>query len=153
MDLPKCDRELPWKDYRHYCQRVSLDSLFEGRSPELVLAFDKVLAEVADWEKVLVGVTPNCIVFTRRVGFLVIRPMKKWLDIKFYSAAAHPERPVVKSIKVGNKYENHVRVDAAEDIRPDLFVYIRESYELMRKKRPEQSAQVHHEVGDYPDQS
>ena len=70
---PKCDRELPWKDYRHYCQRVSPDTLFEGRSPELVLAFDKILAEVADWEKVLVGVTPNCIVFTRRVGFLIIR--------------------------------------------------------------------------------
>lgn len=46
---PDCERELPWKDYRHYCARVSLDSLFEGRSPELVLAFDKILAEVADW--------------------------------------------------------------------------------------------------------
>lgn len=131
---PKCDRELPWKDYRHYCQRVSLDSLFEGRSPELVLAFDRILAEVTDWEKVLVGVTPNCIVFTRRVGFLTIRPMKKWLDIKFYSAAAHTEKPVIKSIKVGNKYENHIRVDVAEDVSPGLFVYIRESYELMRKK-------------------
>ncbi len=134
---PKCDRELPWKDYRHYCQRVSLDSLFEGRSPELVLAFDKILAEVADWEKVLVGVTPNCIVFTRRVDFLIIRPMKKWLDIKFYSAVALTEKPVVKSVKAGNKYENHIRIDATDDVRPGLFVYIRESYELMRKKRQE----------------
>jgi len=49
---PKCDGELPSKDYRHYCARVSLDSLFEGRSPELVLAFYKILAEVADWPKV-----------------------------------------------------------------------------------------------------
>ncbi|WP_276088265.1 DUF5655 domain-containing protein [Pedobacter sp. JY14-1] len=132
---PKCDRELPWKDYRHYCQRVSLDSLFEGRSPELVLAFDKILAEVADWENVLVGVTPNCIVFTRRVGFLIIRPMKKWLDIKFYSSAAHPEKPVIKSIKVGKKYGNHIRIHSANDVVPGLFVYIRESYELMSKKR------------------
>ena len=30
---PKCDRELPWPEYRNYCARVSLDSLFEGRSP------------------------------------------------------------------------------------------------------------------------
>ncbi|MFD0793123.1 DUF5655 domain-containing protein [Mucilaginibacter litoreus] len=138
---PKCDRELPWKDYRHYCQRVSLDSLFEGRSPELVLAFDKILAEVADWDKVLVGVTPNCIVFTRRVGFLIIRPMKKWLDIKFYSAAPYPEKPVIKSFKSGNKYENHIRVASTEDIRPGLFVNIRDSYELMRKKLAGQDAE------------
>ena len=79
----------------------------------------------------LVGVTPNCIVFTRRVGFLIIRPMKKWLDIKFYSAVAHPEKPVVKSIAAGKKFANHIRVTTLDDIRPALFRYIRESYELL----------------------
>lgn len=128
---PNCDRELPWKEYRHYCARVNLDSLFEGRSPELVLAFDKILAEVADWPKVLVGVTPNCIVFTRRVGFLIIRPMKKELDLKFYSATANPEKPVIKSITSGKKFENHIRVSSADDIRAGLFVYLRESYDLL----------------------
>lgn len=44
---PNCERELPWEGYRHYCARVNLDSLFKGRSPELVLAFDKILAELA----------------------------------------------------------------------------------------------------------
>ncbi|MGN7988762.1 DUF5655 domain-containing protein [Pedobacter sp. 22226] len=127
---PKCDRELPWKDYRHYCQRVDLDSLFVGRSAELVLAFDKILAEVADWPNVLIGVTPNCIVFTKRVGFLIIRPMKKELDIKFYSAMAHTEKPVVKSIASGKKFENHIRISSADEVRPGLFVYIQESYEL-----------------------
>jgi hypothetical protein len=127
---PKCDRELPWADYRHYCARVSLDSLFEGRSAELVLVFDKILAKVADWPKVLIGVTPNCIVFTRRVGFLIIRPMKKELDLKFYSKVLHPEKPVIKSVATGNKFENHIRISQLDDIRPGLFVYLRESYEL-----------------------
>ncbi|MDO3628587.1 DUF5655 domain-containing protein [Mucilaginibacter sp. BT774] len=127
---PKCDRELPWEDYRHYCQRVDLNSLFEGRSPELELLFDKLLAEVSDWPKVLVGVTPNCIVFTRRVGFLIIRPMKKWLDIKFYSKEAHPEKPVVKSVKTSKKFANHIRLTSLDDLRPALFQYIRESYDL-----------------------
>jgi hypothetical protein len=126
----KCDRELPWPEYRHYCARVSLDSLFEGRSAELVLVFDKILAEVADWPKVLIGVTPNCIVFTRRVGFLIIRPMKKELDLKFYSKEAHPEKPVIKSITSANKFENHIRVSQLDDLRPALFVYLRESYDL-----------------------
>ncbi|WP_429401648.1 DUF5655 domain-containing protein [Mucilaginibacter lappiensis] len=89
-----------------------------------------MLAEVADWPKVLIGVTPNCIVFTRRVGFLIIRPMKKELDLKFYSKVLHPEKPVIKSVATGNKFENHIRISQLDDIRPGLFVYLRESYEL-----------------------
>jgi len=93
--------------------------------------FDKLLAEVADWDSVLVGTTPNCIVFTRRLTFLVIRPMKKELDIKFYSKVAHPEKPVVKSVAWGNKFENHIRIAQLDDIRPALFKYIRGSYEML----------------------
>jgi hypothetical protein len=128
---PKCERELPKPEQRHYCARVSLDSLFLGRPPELVLVFDKLLAEVADWEGVLVGITPNCIVFTRRLTFLVIRPMKKELDLKFYSSVAHPEKPVFKSIASGNKFENHIRIALLDDLRPALFKYLRESYQLL----------------------
>jgi hypothetical protein len=127
---PKCERELPWADYRHYSQRVNLDSVFEGRSPEPVLVFDKKLAEIADWPKVLVGVTPNCIVFTRRVGFLIIRPIKKWVDLKFYSAIPHPEKPVIKSVAADKKYTNHIRLNKLDDLRPVLFKCIRASYEL-----------------------
>lgn len=128
---PNCDRELHSPGQRHYCARVSLNSLFAGRSPELVLVFDKILAEVADWEGVLIGTTPNCIVFTHKLTFLVIRPMKKELDIKFYSKVAHPEKPVLKSIAVGNKFENHIRIALLDDLRPALFVYLRESYQLL----------------------
>jgi hypothetical protein len=56
--------------------------------------------------------------------------MKKELDIKFYSAVAHPEKPVVKSVASGKKFENHIRIASADDVRPGLFVYIREAYEL-----------------------
>ena len=128
---PRCERELPKAEQRHYCARVSLDSLFKGRPAELVLVFDKILAEVADWEGVLVGTTPNCIVFTRRLTFLVIRPMKKELDIKFYSKVPHPEKPVLKSVGSGNKFENHVRIALLDDLRPALFTYLRESYQIL----------------------
>jgi len=127
---PKCERELPKPEHRHYCARVSLDSLFAQRPPELILVFDKILAEVANWGGVLVGTTPNCIVFTRRVAFLVIRPMKKELDIKFYSNMAHTKNPVIKSIAAGKKFENHIRIALLDDLQPALYVYLRESYQL-----------------------
>jgi len=118
-------------DFRHYCKRVSLDTLFEGRSEELVLVFDKILAEVADWPKVLISTTPNCIVFYRRTGFLVISPMKKWLDIKFYPKIAHKDKPVIKSVAAGKKFENHIRLTTLEELKPGIFIYLRKSYELV----------------------
>jgi len=129
---PKCERELPWADFRHYCKRVDLNTLFEGRSEELILAFDKILAEVADWPKVLISTTPNCIVFYRRTGFLVIRPMKKWLDLKFYSKVAHKEKPVIKSVTAGKKFENHIRLSVLDELKPGIFMYLREAYELAK---------------------
>lgn len=128
---PKCERELPWADFRHYCKRVSLDTLFEGRSEELVLVFDKILAEVSDWPQVLISTTPNCIVFYRRTGFLVIRPMKKWLDIKFYSKVAHKDKPIIKSAPAGKKFENHIRLAALDELKPWVVAYLRESYDLI----------------------
>ncbi len=128
---PKCERELPKPDQTHYCARVSLDSLFLGASAEMVLVFDKLLAEVAGWEGVLVGTTPHCIVFAHRLTFLVIRPMRKELDLKFYSKAPHREKPFLKSIAAGNKFENHIRISLPDDLRPLLFMYIRESYQLL----------------------
>lgn len=116
---PKCERELPWKDYRHYCARVSVDRLFEGRSAELVLAFDKILAEVADWDKVLISTTPNCIVFYRRTAFLIIRPMKKWLEVKYYVKDAS-----------GKKKGKKVKIVSADEFPHEFFNQIRASYLL-----------------------
>lgn len=79
---PKCERELKKENQWHNCVKVSIDSLFEGKPMELIVLFDKILAEVADWENVLVSTTQNCIVFVHRQTFLIIKPMKKELDFK-----------------------------------------------------------------------
>jgi len=70
---PKCDRDLPWKDFRHYCQRV---------------------------------------------------------DLKFYSKVVHKDKPVIRSVASGKKFENHIRLTSLDELRPGVFVYLRESYEL-----------------------
>lgn len=81
---PKCQRLLPRPKAWHYCAQIDIDSLFEGKSEALVYLFDKILADVFDWQGVAVSATKNCIVFVRHKTFLVIRPMKTQLDVKFY---------------------------------------------------------------------
>ena len=128
---PKCERELLKENQTHYCARVSVDSLFKGKPAELVLVFDKILAEVADWEDVLVSTTPNCIVFVHRKTFLVIRPMQKVLDVKFYSDVAYTSRPIINSILYKGKYANNVRIAVLDELTPQLFKWIHQSYVLL----------------------
>jgi len=128
---PKCERELVSESQSHYCAKVSLDDLFKGKNDELMLLFDKLLAEVADWPDVLVGTTPNCITFVHRQTFFVIRPMQKQLDLKFYSAKPIESSPVIKSIALAGRYQNNIRLSNINELRPQLFGWIRESYKLL----------------------
>ena len=128
---PNCERELLKENQTHYCARVSIDSLFKGKPDELVLVFDKLLAEVADWKDVIVSTTPNCIVFVHRKTFLVIRPMQKVLDIKFYSLTAQNGYPIINSTLYAGKYASNIRIKTTDELTPQLFKFIYQSYLLL----------------------
>jgi len=128
---PKCERELKHINATHYCIKVSVDSLFEGRPAELELVFDKILAEVADWDDVLISTSKNCIVFVHKRTFFVIRPMQKLLDLKFYSKTK-PESPLIqKSTFHAGKYENSLRIAQLNELTLELFKLIKDSYVLL----------------------
>lgn len=128
---PKCERELKSEKQTHYCAKVNLNTLFEGKSEELVLTFDKLLLLVADWDDVAISTTPNCVVFVHNQTFLVIKPMKSELDVKFYSTMPSTEIKLHKSMIYSGRYANQIRISKLEDIKPGLIRYIRESYELL----------------------
>ena len=128
---PICERELLRVKQIHYCIKVSLDSLFAGRSEELILVFDKILAEVAGWDDVLVSTSKNCIVFVHKQTFFVVRPMQKELDLKFYSKTRLEGPMIFKSIQNARRYESNVRVSALTDLNMQLFGLIRDSYILL----------------------
>lgn len=93
--------------------------------------FDKILAEVVDWDGVIVSNTKKCIMFVHRQTFLVIRPMSKFLDVQFYSKEEQPCPPFFKSTKVSKKYENHIRISGLEEVSPILFRHIKNSYNFL----------------------
>jgi membrane protease subunit (stomatin/prohibitin family) len=128
---PKCERELKNPNQWHNCVKVSIDSLFEGKAEELVFVFDKLLSEIIDWKNVAVSATQNCIVFVHNQTFLIIRPMKKELDLKFYSATQQEEEPIIKSVSYSGKFENHIRVSKLEDLTQSVYTYIKQSYQLL----------------------
>jgi hypothetical protein len=128
---PICERELVKVNQIHYCIKVSLDTLFTGRSPELILVFDKILAEVANWPDVLISTSKNCIVFVHKQTFFVIRPMQKELDLKFYSKTRLEGPMIFKSTQNARRFENNVRVSALIELNMQIFGLIRDSYILL----------------------
>lgn len=51
-------------------------------------------------------------------------------DIKFYSKVVRKEKPLIKSVASGKKFENHIRLTNLDELKPGIFLY-RESYELV----------------------
>ena len=127
---PKCERELKNKNQWHNCVKVPIDSLFKGKAEELSFVFDKLLAEIIDWENVVVSATKNCIVFVHNKTFLVIKPMKTMLDIKFYSGEEQNEFPIIKSVIWNSKFENHIRLAGLDEVTTTIFSLIKRSYKI-----------------------
>ena len=127
----KCERRIKHENQWHNCVKIELDSLFEGKQESLIYAFDRILSVVIDWNEVAVSATTNCIVFTHNQTFLIIRPMKKQLDLKFYSKTELSEFPIIKSIAYSGKFVNHIRVSTADELTPEIFKYCQDSYQLL----------------------
>jgi hypothetical protein len=83
-------------------------------------------------EHVHISATEKCIVFLANQTFMVIKPLKSQLDIKFYQDFENNTFPITKVVKYGKNYEHHVRVSEFEEINEQLFSYIRSSYNLLK---------------------
>jgi hypothetical protein len=129
---PKCDRPLTKKNSWHYCKKTDINSLFEGKPSELKLLFDKLMVEVESWEDVHASASKTCVVFITSKTFLVVKVMKRELDLKFVLPEEMDAFPVYKIAKYGNKTEHYVRLSSIEDLDADVFSMIYQSYELMK---------------------
>ncbi len=87
--------------------------------------------EIIEWDNVAVSATQNCILIVYRQTFLIIRPMKKQLALKFYSDLEQNNSTILKSISCSGKYENHICVAALDELTPEVFRHIKQSYILL----------------------
>ena len=80
---PKCERRFNKDNQSHYCTTKTIDELFEGKSEDLILAFDKVLLAMYEMGEISIGASVNTVIFTNKKAFLIVRPLSKLLDLKF----------------------------------------------------------------------
>lgn len=127
---PKCERELRNPNQWHNCVKVNIGDLFKNKAEELEFIFDRLLAVIINWENIVVSATKNCIVFVHHKTFLIVRPMKTQLDIKFYSEKEQNDFPIIKSLIWNSKYENHIRISTLDQLTTEIYSLIKKSYQI-----------------------
>ncbi len=111
------------------CTTKDIGELFLGKPDELVLAFDKIMTTVMAWQPNDVGASIHSIVFTNLKAWLIIKPMKKELDVKFYHSDKIESELIKKHTDYGNKFAHHLRVSTEGDITLEHFELMRIGYD------------------------
>lgn len=133
-ECPKCERVFKTTNQSHSCGQKTLDDLFENRPDNLILTFDKLLVTVMDWEPNSVGAAVNAIVFTNKKAWLIVKPMTKELDVKFYHDEVLQSGYLKKVSKPYNgKFAHHIRVREPYEINDEVVKLLRIGYEFALK--------------------
>jgi Domain of unknown function (DUF5655) len=125
---PACKRILRNPKTYHYCKQVNIDDLFQNKSDEILLVFDRLLQIVGEWVDVEISGTKNCVVFVKNKTFLVVKPMTKCLEIKFYASEYIEDEELYKCQLWNSKYEGIVRIKDETELKTKYFNYFKNSY-------------------------
>ena len=127
---PHCERKLRNINAWHYCKKIEIDELFVDKSDEIVLAFDTILQQVSSWENVEISATKNCVVFAKNKTFLVLKPMRKCLEAKFYSNTFLDDEALYKCSVWNSKFEGNMRFKNEKQLSQKLFDYVKKSHQI-----------------------
>ena len=108
---PKCKRPFKSKNQWHACTTIDEGALFLDKPDDLVLAYDAIVQYTKDWTPNTVGTATKSIVFTSKKAWLIVKPMKSVLDVKFYNDSPLDAEVIKKVTPYGeNKYAHHIRI-------------------------------------------
>lgn len=131
---PKCERLFKTTNQSHSCGQKTIDDLFVNRPENLILAFDKLLVTVMDWLPNDAGAAVNTIVFTNKKAWLIVKPMTKELDVKFYYDEVLQSPYLKKVSDFGrNKFAHHIRIREAYEINEEVVKLLKLGYDFAMK--------------------
>jgi len=115
------------------CTTKDIGELFIGKPDELVLAFDSIMTAVMQWQPNHVGASVHTIIFTNKKAWLIIRPMKKELDVKFYCDDRLESELIKKIVPYPNKSAHHLRVSHENEVTSEFLKLLREGFNYAMK--------------------
>ncbi len=127
---PKCERLFKTTNQSHMCVKKDIGELFVGKSDELVLAFDAIYQAVMDWNPNVASASIHAAVFTSKKAWLIIKPMKSELDVKFYHDQLISSDLVKKTSKMGKKHAHHIRINNEFQVTRECIDLLKIGYDF-----------------------
>lgn len=103
--------------------------LFVGRPDHLVLAFDAVMTAVMQWQPNTMGASKHTAIFTNKKAWLIVKPMRQTLDLKFYNHEAVDSELVKSTRPYGKKLAHHIRIAHEFEVTSPLLDLLRIGYQ------------------------
>ncbi len=107
-----------------------MDDIFAEAPDHLLLAFDRILQHVMVWEPCTVGPARKSVVFANKAAWLIIKPMSKQLDVKFYYGSPIDHAKVKRITEYRGKYAHHIRVSNEEEITTEVLELLKMGYDF-----------------------
>ncbi|HZI01749.1 MAG TPA: DUF5655 domain-containing protein [Flavisolibacter sp.] len=124
----KCDRTLSRPNAWHQCIRKSIETLFERKDPVVYQLYTQVQKGIKGWKNVKWSATQNCIVYINESTFLIIKPMRTCLELKFSLSESVEAFPVYKAQQWGKRVWHLVRLYENGDVDEAVWKLLKRSY-------------------------
>lgn len=111
------------------CVVKDVGELFEGRPDALVLAWDALTQTVMDWQPNVYSASTKSIVYTSKKAWLIIKPMKAELDVKFYHEDRLESPRVKRYQNYRNKWAHHLRIADEMHIDREVITLLRQGFD------------------------
>ncbi len=128
-----CHRKFKYENMSHMCSSKDIGELFIGKPDELVLLFDALVEGTSSWDPNTYGASENTVVFTSKKAWLIIKPMTKVIDVKFYHDTRLESERLHKVTAFGKKFAYHIRLSSLEQLDEEVFNLLKEGYSFSLK--------------------
>lgn len=132
---PKCDRTLSRPNAWHQCMRKPLKDVFVRKEPHVYQLFLGLQKKISKWKNVKASATENCVVYVAESSFLIVRPMKAALELKFFLYENLEEFPVYKTEPWGKRIVHYIRLFDQGDLDEVVWKLLRLAYTSDVEKR------------------
>ena len=127
-ECPTCKRHLKSKNQYHICSTINEEILFVNKPDELVRCYADLLDVIANWKPCSVGSAKHTIVFSSVKAWLIVKPMKSQLDLKFFLPEPLQHEKIFKITAWGKHQAHQVRISESHEINRELIEWLKEAH-------------------------